>query len=42
MLYLLAILLPPLAVLVFVAIMYYESIYTFVTRQVFFSALTGA
>lgn len=31
-----AILLPPLAVLVFVAIMAYESDYTLITRQVFF------
>ena len=37
-----AIILPPVLVLVFVAIMYYESIYTFVTRQTFFSVLTGA
>jgi len=37
-----AITLPPVAVLVFVSIMYYESIYTFVTRQLFFSVLTGA
>jgi cytochrome c oxidase subunit IV len=37
-----AIILPPVLVLVFVAIMYYESIYTFVTRQLFFSVLTGA
>jgi cytochrome c oxidase subunit IV len=37
-----AIILPPVLVLVFVAIMFYESIYTFVTRQTFFSVLTGA
>jgi cytochrome c oxidase subunit IV len=37
-----AILLPPIAVLVFVAIMVFESDYTFLTRIIFFGAGTGS
>ena len=37
-----AIMLPPLLVLVFVAMMTFESDYTFATRGIFFSVLTGS